>query len=232
MLHLHFPPSHPSRHTRPCPVSLSYDPVAAADFLMAADDRLARVIERVGPLRLELRPMPHPFHGLLRAIVYQQLSGKAAATIYGRVEALFETGPTAGPTPEALLALPDEALRGAGLSRAKTAAAKDLAAKTLTGTVPTRAELDTLPNAEIVERLTAVRGIGPWTVEMLLIFSLGRPDVLPATDLGVRKGVAEMDGLEVLPTPAEVLRRGASWSPYRSAAAWYLWRAADGVMVM
>lgn len=178
----------------------------------------------MGPLKLRLRYVDDPFRALLRAIVYQQLSGKAAATIYGRLDALFE----GVPTPSALLDLPADALRGAGLSRAKTAAARDLASKTLDGTVPTRTELDALPNAAIAERLVRVRGIGPWTVEMLLIFGLGRPDVLPATDLGVRKGIAAIDGLEALPTPAAVLRRGEPWRPYRSAAAWYLWRAVDG----
>lgn len=203
---------------------LPYDPEAAAEHLRNADDRLAAAIERVGPLELRLRHVDDPFRALLRAIVYQQLSGKAASTIYGRVGALFEEEPT----PQALLDLPADTLRGAGLSRAKTAAAHDLAAKTLDGTVPTRAELDALPDAAIVDRLVQVRGVGPWTVEMLLIFGLGRPDVLPATDLGVRKGVAAIDGLETLPAPSEVLRRGEPWRPYRSAAAWYLWRAADG----
>lgn len=201
-----------------------YDLAAATAHLTAADPALAALIRQVGPCRLEIGRMESPFRSLLKAIVYQQLSGKAAATIYGRVAALFPDG---RPTPEALAALPAEALRGAGMSRAKATAAHDLAARTLDGTVPERAALDRMDDAAIIERLTAVRGVGPWTVEMLLIFELGRPDVLPVTDLGVRKGFARLHGLEVLPAPSALRKEGERWRPYRSVAAWYLWRAAD-----
>lgn len=201
-----------------------YDLAAATAHLAATDPALAVLIRQVGPCRLEIGRMESPFRSLLKAIVYQQLSGKAAATIYGRVAALF---PGALPTPEALAALPDDVLREAGMSRAKAAAARDLAARTLDGTVPDRAALDRIDDAAIVERLTAVRGVGPWTVEMLLIFELGRPDVLPVTDLGVRKGFARLHGLDTLPAPSALRQWGERWRPYRSAAAWYLWRAAD-----
>ena len=203
-----------------------YDLTAATAHLADRDPVLKELIEHVGPCGLQLRPQVEPFAALLRSIVYQQLSGKAAATIYGRVAALFSAE---HPTPSALLALSEEDLRGAGLSRAKTAAARDLAARTLAGDVPDRAMLDQLDNDDIVQRLTQVRGIGPWTVEMLLIFYLGRPDVLPTTDLGVRKGFQRAYALDALPHPNDLRAHGAAWRPYRSVASWYLWRAADGV---
>ena len=172
---------------------LAYDPKAAVAALAAADEQLAGLIERVGPLQIEERNVTNTFEALLRSIVYQQLSGKAAATIYGRVRALYlEQGAL---LPEQILATADEDLRAAGMSRAKTAAVKDLAAKTLDGTVPPLEHLSALSDAEIVERLIQVRGIGVWTVEMLLMFSLGRPDVLPINDLGVRKGFMLTYGL-------------------------------------
>ncbi|NBC16232.1 MAG: DNA-3-methyladenine glycosylase 2 family protein [Bacteroidetes bacterium] len=199
-----------------------YDVDAAVTVLSERDPALGRVIDRVGPCTLTLRDGT-PFQALLRSIVYQQLAGAAAATIYGRVQALFD-GP---PTPHALLALDDEALRGAGLSRNKTKAANDLAAKALDGAVPDRAALDAMANEAIIDRLTAVWGIGPWTVEMLLIFYLGRPDVLPTTDLGIRKGVMRTYEFADLPPAAVVSAHGEPWRPYRSVASWYLWRAAD-----
>lgn len=208
------------------PTPPPYDLAAATAHLADRDPVLGALIEQVGPCGLRLRPQVEPFAALLRSIVYQQLSGKAAATIYGRVVALFSAQ---HPTPSELLDLPEGALRGAGLSRAKTAAARDLATHTLAGNVPDRAALDELGNDAIVQRLTQVRGIGPWTVEMLLIFYLGRPDVLPATDLGVRKGFMQAYTLDELPHPADLHAHGAAWSPYRSVASWYLWRAADGV---
>lgn len=200
----------------------SYDSELAITTLAGADPLLGALIERVGDYRLNLRDMHSPFLGLLRAIVYQQLSGKAAATIHGRLKALF---PDELPTPTALLAMPDQQLRAAGLSGAKTLAVKDLAAKTIAGVVPTAAALNALADEEIIERLTSVRGIGRWTVEMLLIFNLGRPDVLPVSDLGIRKGFMLTYGLAALPSPTEVRRHGARWAPYRTVASWYLWRA-------
>jgi DNA-3-methyladenine glycosylase II len=166
-----------------------------------------------------------PFDALAESIAYQQLSGKAAATIFGRVRALYPKRKWLDP--EQLLATPDETLRAAGLSRAKTAALKDLAAKTLDGTVPAGRALIRMSDDEIITRLTAVRGIGRWTVEMLLLFDLGRPDVWPVDDYGVRKGFAKTFGRRKLPTPKQLMKFGEKWRPYRSAAAWYFWRALD-----
>ena len=166
-----------------------------------------------------------PFDALAESIAYQQLSGKAAATIFGRVRALYPKKKWLDP--EQLLATPDEILRAAGLSRAKTAALKDLAAKTIDGTVPTGRALIRMNDDEIITRLTAVRGIGRWTVEMLLLFDLGRPDVWPVDDYGVRKGFAKTFGRRKLPTSKQLMKFGEKWRPYRSAAAWYFWRALD-----
>jgi len=166
-----------------------------------------------------------PFDALAESIAYQQLSGKAAATIFGRVRALYPKRKWLDP--EQLLATPDETLRAAGLSRAKTAALKDLAAKTIDGTVPAGRALIRMSDDEIITRLTAVRGIGRWTVEMLLLFDLGRPDVWPVDDYGVRKGFAKTFGRRKLPTPKQLMKFGEKWRPYRSVAAWYFWRALD-----
>ena len=166
-----------------------------------------------------------PFDALAESIAYQQLSGKAASTIFGRVRALYPKRKWLDP--EQLLATPDETLRAAGLSRAKTAALKDLAAKTIDGTVPAGRALIRMSDDEIITRLTAVRGIGRWTVEMLLLFDLGRPDVWPVDDYGVRKGFAKTFGRRKLPTPKQLMKFGEKWRPYRSMAAWYFWRALD-----
>jgi DNA-3-methyladenine glycosylase II len=206
-------------------MTLQYDPVEAALALAKADKRLGRVIAKVGPFTHRPEAMQSPFEALLRAIVYQQLSGKAAATIHGRVMTAIARRNKLHP--QAILDTPDQTLRAAGMSRAKVLAVQDLAAKTLDGTVPTLARLKKMDDAEILSRLVSVRGIGPWTVEMLLIFRLGRPDVLPASDLGVRAGTMVVHRLEALPTPTEVLRIGERWRPYRSVASWYLWRAVD-----
>jgi DNA-3-methyladenine glycosylase II len=166
-----------------------------------------------------------PFDALAESIAYQQLSGKAAATIFGRVRALYPKRKWLDP--EQLLATPDETLRAAGLSRAKTAAIKDLAAKTLDGTVPSGRALLRMTDDEIIARLTQVRGIGRWTVEMLLLFDLGRPDIWPVDDYGVQKGFAKTFRKRKLPTPKELMKHGDKWRPYRSVAAWYFWRALD-----
>jgi len=205
-------------------VSLSFDIHEAERILRAADPKLAPLMERHGPFRLRARVSQSPFAALAESIAYQQLTGKAAATIFSRVLALYR--PKRFPSPEDILATRDEALRSAGLSRAKVAAVKDLSLKTIEGTVPALAKLRRLDDEEIVERLTAVRGIGRWTVEMLLI-QIGRPDVLPANDYGIRKGFQRAFGTRGLPTPAQVLRRGERWRPYRTVASWYLWRAID-----
>lgn len=204
--------------------ALDFDPVHAVAHLRRVDASLAVAIDQVGPLQMHRRYPADPFLALLRAIVYQQLSGKAAASIYARVMALLPDGDN---VPAALLALPDAQLRGAGLSRAKTAAARDLAARTLEGVVPGHAELAGLDDEAIVARLTRIRGVGRWTVEMLLIFGLGRADVLPAGDLGVRKGFQLTHAEPELPAPQALLVFGERWRPYRSAASWYLWRVLD-----
>jgi DNA-3-methyladenine glycosylase II len=193
--------------------------------LARADKILGRLITRVGPCRLKPKVRRSPFETLVQSVVYQQLNGTAAGTILGRVKALYPD--RRFPTPEDLLSTPDDRLRGAGLSRAKTAAVKDIAAKTLAGLVPTSRAIRALTNEEIVERLTAVRGVGPWTVEMLLIFTLGRTDVLPVTDYGVRKGFALTYGWKELPTPAELREFGERWRPHRTTAAWYFWRSLE-----
>ena len=166
-----------------------------------------------------------PFDALAESIAYQQLTGKAAATIFARVRALYPKRKWLDP--KQLLATPDETLRAAGLSRAKTAALKDLAAKTIDGTVPSGRALVRMTDDEIITRLTTVRGIGRWTVEMLLLFDLGRPDVWPVDDYGVRKGFAKTFGRRKLPSPKQLMKFGEKWRPYRSVAAWYFWRALD-----
>jgi methylated-DNA-[protein]-cysteine S-methyltransferase len=204
--------------------ALGFEPRAALRHLRASDPALARAIERLGPFSLELKKTQSVFGALSEAIVHQQLNGKAAATIYGRVCALCPRGV---PTPKHVLAAGDAQLRGAGLSRSKLLSLRDLAARTQSGELPSLAALRRMPDDEIVERLVPVRGIGRWTVEMLLIFRLGRPDVLPADDYGVRKGFQVAFRKRALPTRDELLKRGARWAPYRTAASWYLWRAAD-----
>jgi len=197
----------------------------AITHLRKADKKLARIIDRAGPCGLRPDRRQSPFEALVEAVAHQQLTGKAAQTILGRVKALHPHRKF--PSAEDLLGTPDEKLRGAGLSRAKVAGVKDISTKTLEGVVPNARALARLPDAEIIERLTAIRGVGQWTVEMLLIFKLGRLDVLPAGDYGVRKGFFLAYGLEDLPKPAELLEHGERWRPYRSVASWYLWRAVD-----
>jgi len=203
----------------------SYDPEEAVQTLIRADVTLAGLIERAGPFEPDWKDLPGLFEALTRSIIYQQLSGKAAATIYGRVAALFPG--TSTPEPAAMLAFPDDTLRSAGMSRAKVAAVKDLAEKTLSGSLPTVEALHHMTDDEIIACLTTVRGIGRWTVEMLLMFRMGRPDVLPATDLGVRKGYMLTYGLSDLPAPRFLLQHGEQWRPFRSVASWYMWRAVD-----
>jgi 3-methyladenine DNA glycosylase/8-oxoguanine DNA glycosylase len=186
---------------------------------------MAELISRSPRYKIKPAVSIRPFDALAESIAYQQLNGKAAAKIFGRVRALYPE--TKWLNPEKLLATPDEALRAAGLSRAKTAALKDLASKTIDGTVPSGRALIRMTDDEIVARLTAVRGIGRWTVEMLLLFDLGRPDVWPVDDYGVRKGFAKTFGRRKLPTPKQLMKFGEKWRPYRSAAAWYFWRALD-----
>ena len=187
---------------------------------------MAALIERSTRYKIEATPSIRPFDALAESIAYQQLSGKAAATIFGRVRGLYPRRKYLDP--EKILATPDETFRAAGLSRNKIAALKDLAAKTIDGTVPAGRALIRMSDDEIITRLTTVRGIGRWTVEMLLLFDLGRPDVWPVDDYGVRKGFAKTFGKRKLPTPKQLMKLGEKWRPYRSVAAWYFWRALDG----
>src|SRR5438552_6056474 len=194
-------------------------------YLAKTDRKLAALIGKVGPFTVRPGKLIRPFDALAESIAYQQLSGKAAATIFGRVKALYPRRKWF--SPELVIATPDATFRAAGLSGSKTAAIKDLAAKTLDGTVPTRASLDRMSDEEIIARLTTVRGIGRWTVEMLLLFDLGRLDVWPVDDYGVRKGYAKTFRKKELPKPKDLLLIGEKWRPYRSVAAWYFWRALD-----
>ncbi len=195
----------------------------AVRHLCSVDPVLAGVIERVGPCGLAPREELSYFEALCRSIVYQQLSGLAAATIYGRFEALFEGGK---PEPAALLELPEERLRSVGLSRQKTAYLRDLAAHCVSGEVQID-RLAELPDDEIIAELVRVKGVGRWTAQMFLLFRLGRPDVLPDLDLGIRKAIQNLYGLAEMPTPAQVLEIGARWRPYASIASWYLWRSLE-----
>jgi DNA-3-methyladenine glycosylase II len=193
--------------------------------LAATDPRLAALISRSIQYNIKPTASLRPFDALAESIVYQQLSGKAAATIFGRVRALYPRRKYLDP--KLILATPDKKLRGAGLSRNKTAALKDLAAKAIDRTVPSGRALARMSDEEIITRLITVRGIGRWTAEMLLLFNLGRLDVWPVGDYGVRKGFAKTFGRRKLPEPKQLMKFGEKWRPYRSIAAWYFWRALD-----
>jgi DNA-3-methyladenine glycosylase II len=213
--------------------AVRYDASLACRELSEADFKMGRLIAAAGPFLLQTKSSHSPFEALLEAIIYQQLHGKAAATILGRLLNLFGD---LHPAPEHILAIPEERLRAAGVSRNKILALRDLAAKTIDGTVPTLARIRRMSDEDVIEHLTQVRGIGQWTVEMLLIFRLGRPDILPVSDYGVRKGYAltyrripkgKPFSNDLLPQPEEMLKRGEKWRPWRSVATWYLWRACD-----
>ena len=192
---------------------------------LGRDKRFAALIERVGPPRLGIERRRSPYEALMRAIAHQQLHGRAAQAILARFEALNAGG--GFPPPELVVASPEAELRSCGLSGAKIAAMRAIAAATLDGTVPTRRGSARLSDGMLIERLTSIRGVGRWTVEMLLIFTLGRPDVLPVDDFGVRDGYRVLYGLDVQPKPKALAEIGLAWAPYRSTAAWYLWRASD-----
>ncbi|HEU0151828.1 MAG TPA: DNA-3-methyladenine glycosylase 2 family protein [Arenimonas sp.] len=206
--------------------SRGFDLDAAAAHLRRRDRKLGRWIDRIGPLDVAAR-WRKPFDttdALARAILYQQLSGKAAATIVGRVEVAIAAKKLHADT---LGRIDDPTLRACGVSGNKTLALRDLAARDARGEIPTSREMATMDDAAIIERLTAVRGIGRWTVEMMLMFSLGRPDVLPVDDLGVRKGAQLLDKLDEMPKPKLLAERGEAWGPYRTLAGLYLWRIVD-----
>jgi len=192
---------------------------------LRADPALAGLIDRIGPPKLRPRRLP-PFQALTQAIIYQQLNAKAAGTILARFLALF--GDHAFPAPEDVLKAAPERLRGAGLSGPKSGYVLGLARKAAEGCIPNLDECDRMTDAELVERLIEINGVGRWTAEMLLIFNLGRPDVLPVHDLGVRKGFQLAYRKRKLPEPEQLARYGVRWAPHRTTAAWYLWRAAEG----
>jgi len=200
-----------------------FDLAAAMRYLSERDECLKRLIEETLPFQLEIEQTYSPYEALLESIAYQSISGKAAATIFGRVKAL--SGNQRAPSPEQMIKLRTPVLRKAGLSGAKVLAMKDLARKTLAGVVPTLDQAHAMSDEELVERLVSVRGIGAWSVEMFLIFRLGRPDVLPIHDLGVKKGWSITYGKKHMPKPKELLAFGERWRPYRTLASWYMWRA-------
>lgn len=206
-------------------MELPFDVEAAEKALASADPVMGNVIAQYGPCAMTITPFQSSFASLFRTIIYQQLSTASANAIFSRVLALFEGE---GPTPVATLALEDDAYRAAGMSRQKIKYARDLAQKTLDGTVPEVAALAHLSDQEIITRLSAVHGIGRWTVEMLLMFNMGRPDILPSTDLVIRKAFQQIYDHTELPKPKAIDAFGERWRPYRSIASWYMWRVIDG----
>lgn len=196
------------------------DPI---EHLSRLDDDWARLIATVGKYDLKLQSQREPYEALIRAIAYQQLHSRAAEAILGRLIAQF---PDSGfPQPHEILSANEELLRSCGFSASKIRAIKGIASGTVQGVVPSSAEARTLADDELIKRLVTLRGVGQWTVEMLLIFTLGRTDVLPIDDYGVREGWRKLKGLPVQPKPRELAEIGREWSPYRTAAAWYLWQA-------
>src|SRR5712692_1529275 len=202
---------------------LPFDLAEATRHLSSRDETLAALIAETAQFQTEMDAAQSPYEALLESIAYQSISGKAAATIFARIKALSGNGRP--PSPEQMLKLRTPTLRKAGLSGAKVLAMKDLARKTIDGIVPTREQAEKISDEELVERLDSVRGIGAWTVEMFLIFNLGRPDVLPIHDLGVQKGWSVAYGKKHMPKPKELLAFGERWRPYRTVASWYMWRA-------
>jgi len=204
-------------------LSLPFDHVEAHAHLSKTDKRLAGLIERVGEFQFKLDECDSVYESLLEAIMHQSIAGKAAQAIFARIKALGTGGRC--PTPRELLLVSKPKLRKVGLSRAKVAAVRDLAQKTIDGVVPTIEGAEKMSDQELVDRLISVRGIGPWTVEMFLIFRLGRPDVLPIHDYGVQKGWAITYRKKYIPKPKDLLKFGERWRPYRTVASWYMWRA-------
>jgi methylated-DNA-[protein]-cysteine S-methyltransferase len=205
--------------------AVPFNHTQAVRALRRKDPVLGALMRKVGPYRLEPTALPNPFEALAEAIVYQQLTGKAAATIFRRVRGLFPGRRRL--RAKDVLAASDTTLRSAGLSRAKALALKDLAAAEERGALPGTDALRAMDDEAVIAALTPIRGIGRWTVEMLLMFRLGRTDVLPSADYGVRKGFARVFGLAELPSPKAVLSHGERWRPYRTIASWYLWRALE-----
>jgi DNA-3-methyladenine glycosylase II len=202
---------------------LPFDLAEATRYLSSQDEKLATLIAETAQFQTDVDAAQSPYEALMESIAYQSISGKAAATIFSRIKALGTNGRP--PSPEQMLQFRTSTLRKAGLSGAKVLAMKDLAKKTIDGIVPTREQAGKMSDAELIERLDSVRGIGAWTVEMFLIFNLGRPDVLPIHDLGVKKGWSVTYGKKHMPKPKELLAFGERWRPYRTVASWYMWRA-------
>lgn len=202
---------------------MSIDYAKARRVLGRRDPVLRELMRRHGPCGLAARQHADPFRALVRAILSQQLSTKAASTIAGRFEALFEGG---FPSPSDVAAVDDARLRAVGLSRQKVGYLRDLCRRIDDGSLPLPS-LDCMPDEDVIAALTQVKGIGRWTAEMFLIFRLQRPDVLPLDDLGIVKAVQRAYGLRTIPTPARLTRIGEAWRPYRSVACWYLWASLD-----
>jgi DNA-3-methyladenine glycosylase II len=197
----------------------------AIQHLSKVDKQLAKLIAKVGEYALKPDKRRSPYQALIKSVAYQQLNGIAAGTIFGRFKNLYPG--TTFPSPQQVLDTPVENLRKTGLSAAKVKAIQDIAAKTIEGIVPDRRTCSRLSDAELVERLTQIRGVGPWTVQMFLMFTLGRMDVLPIGDFGVRKGFSLAYGLDEMPTPGRLAEIGEKWRPYRTVASWYMWQAVD-----
>ncbi len=197
----------------------------SAAALASLDPEFGRLIKKMGPIQFSPKRTKHPYEALVEAVVYQQLTAKAAATIFGRLKALYPDN--SFPTPEDLLGTSIEQLREVGLSRSKTASIHDIAQKSLDGTIPSMRTIAKMTEEEIVETLICIRGVGRWTAEMFLIFRLGRSDVLPVTDYGIQKGFMKVFRKRKLPTPEQLHRHGKRWHPHRTTAALYLWRALD-----
>ncbi len=201
-----------------------YNPNDALQHFRKTDSVLAALIDEIGDFKLEKRSNLIPFEALLQSIVYQQLSGHAAASILKRILNIYGDS---YPTPQELLDTDNESLRDCGLSRSKILAVNDLAEKTMQGLLPSQSEIKEMDSEKIIDIFSQVQGIGRWTVEMLLIFNLGHSDILPTTDLGIRRGFSVAYDLQDLPEPKHLLKHGEKWKPYRSIASWYLWQAAD-----
>ena len=192
---------------------------------LSGDPAFGELIRRIGPPKLGIERGRDPYEALVRAIAHQQLHGNAARAILSRFEALFSGDDF--PAPDAVLAMPEESLRGCGFSATKIASIRDICAHAMAGTVPTRRASSRLSDEALIERLTAIRGVGRWTVEMMLIFTLGRPDILPVDDFGVREGYRVLYGLDAQPKPRALAEIGLAWAPFRSFATWYLYRAVE-----
>ncbi len=199
----------------------------AARLHLGRDPAFATLIGQIGPCTLRIDRTRSPYEALVRAVAHQQLHARAAAAMLARLSALCAVGDI--PAPELLLSVGDTPLRACGFSATKIAALRDIAARTIDGTVPTRRTAMRLSDAALIKRLTIIRGVGRWTVEMILISTLGRPDVLPVDDFGVREGYRLMHALDKQPSPRAMSAIGEAWSPHRSIAAWYLWRYVDAV---